>query len=143
MSTITFEEAQKNIDTLTDEYNTEIKKLIDEETSLRDKEDASFALLKKLYGQHKKTPGDASLAELEKEYLQTQTDVDNLKLECFKIQTRAFRGLQKLRTLEINLLSSVNRDLDAKIKKLEGKDENTDTQNLKTKPAVRADNLAV
>lgn len=142
MSTITFEEAQKNIDSLTEEYNSEIKKLIEEESSLRGKEDSSFDLLKKLYSRHKKAPGDAALAELEQEYLQTQTDIDSLKLECFKIQTRAFRCLQKLRTLELNLLTSVNRDLDSKIKKLEEESPKSDQNSLKTKPVIRADNLS-
>ncbi len=103
-------------------YNSSLEEFTDKEHSLRELECSSFSLLQNLYKQFKHTDPSAhhSLKNLENDYHNSLSDIEEKRKECYEKQSICLRNIQKLRTLQNNYLVGLINGLQSQLAELRG-----------------------
>ncbi len=127
-SSLSKEELEKNIDTLTNEYNTNVEDLVETESELSKVKSRGFELLKKLYEQKKfhSFSNPNSLNGLEKEYNDNNSVISEKQTEYYDKQTICFKQIQKLRQLQHTYLVGIINGLQKEISELKSSQNTED-----------------
>ncbi len=131
----TKEELEKNIEELTNEYNSNVEKLVLLEVALNDAKDASHTLLKRLYEQRKFSSFSSreELNKLENEYEDTNSKVVEKQSDCFKKQSLCFKQLQSLRQLQHTYLVGIINGLQKELAAIKAAQDTEDvTQSIRS-----------